>query len=165
MLSSDTKTTSLHYKGLTDQEVEGSRKKYGQNILTPPERDPWWKLYLEKFEDPVIRILIIAAFLAIGIGIFHHEYIEGIGIIIAIFLATTLAFVNEYQASREFDILNKVNDEVPIKVIRNGNYTTVPKKDLVVGDIVILETGEEIPADGRVLEAVSFEVDESRFTG
>jgi len=165
MLSGDTKTTSLHYKGLTDEEVEVSRKKYGQNILTPPERDPWWKLYLEKFEDPVIRILIIAAFLAIGIGIFHHEYIEGIGIIIAIFLATTLAFINEYQASREFDILNKVNDEVPIKVIRNGNYTTVPKKNLVVGDIVILETGEEIPADGRVLESVSFEVDESRFTG
>ena len=165
MTSGNTKTASIQYKGLTEKEVEENRKKYGPNILTPPKREPWWKLYLEKFADPVIRILIIAAFLAIITGIFHGEYIEGIGIIIAIFLATTLAFINEYQANREFDILNQVNDEVPIKVIRNDQYLTVPKKDLVVGDIVILETGEEVPADGKILEAVSLEVDESGFTG
>ena len=104
------------FKGLTSAEVEESRKQHGSNILTPPERDPWWKLFLEKFDDPVIRILIIAAVIAIAVGAIHGEYGEGVGIIIAILLATTLAFLNEYKAGKEFDILNQVNDEVPVKV-------------------------------------------------
>ncbi|MBC7910086.1 MAG: haloacid dehalogenase, partial [Pyrinomonadaceae bacterium] len=155
----------LRYSGLTTAEVEASREKYGTNVMTPPERDPWWKLFLEKFDDPVIRILIVAAVIAISVGVFHGEYLEGIGIVIAILLATILAFLNEYKANKEFDILNRVNDEVLVKVIRNGEYTTVPRKDIVVSDIALVELGEEIPADGEVLEAVSLQVDESRLTG
>lgn len=156
---------TLTFKGLTLAEVEVSRKKHGANVLTPPEREPWWKQFLEKFDDPVIRILMIAAVIAIGAGALHNDYLEGVGIMVAILLATTLAFLNEYKANKEFDILNQVNDEVPIKVIRDGNFTTVPRKDLVVGDVVLVELGEETPADGRILEAVSLQIDESRLTG
>ncbi len=152
-------------RGLSPDEVESRRRQYGDNVLTPPKRDPWWKLYLEKFDDPVIRILIIAAVIAIGVGIVEGQYAEGVGILIAIFLATTLAFLNEYRAAREFDILNQVSDEVPVKVIRDGSYTSVPRKDLVVDDVALIEAGEECPADGELLEAVSLEVDESRLTG
>lgn len=156
---------TLRFTGLTLAEVEASRQECGANVLTPPERDPWWKLFLEKFDDPVIRILMIAAVVAIGVGIIDGKYFEGIGIIVAILLATVLAFVNEYKANKEFDILNQVSDEVPVKVIREGNFTAVPRKDIVVADIVLLEVGEETPADGQVLEAVSLQVDESRLTG
>ena len=153
------------YRGLTQAEVEANRQKYGSNLLTPPKRSPWWKLWLEKFDDPVIRILIIAAVIAITVGIFEGNYVEGLGIIAAIILATSVAFLNEYKASKEFDILNQVNDEIPIAVIRDNKVTTVPKKDLVVGDIVLIETGDEIAADGQVLEAVSLEVNEASLTG
>ncbi|MDR2353785.1 MAG: calcium-translocating P-type ATPase, PMCA-type [Deltaproteobacteria bacterium] len=155
----------LEYTGLTPEEVEESRRLHGANILTPPPRDPWWKLYLEKFEDPIIRILLVAAVIAILAGIIEGQYAEGIGIIIAVFLATTLGFINEYKAGQEFDILNKVSDDESIKVIRGGSYTSIPKKDLVVGDIVALEQGEEIPADGEVLNAISFQVNEASLTG
>lgn len=165
MADTSHKQLTGRFKGLTSTEVEASRQKYGRNILTPPERDPWWKLLLEKFDDPVIRILIIAAIIAVGVGIADGKYAEGIGIIIAILLATTLAFVNEYKANKEFDILNQVNDEAPVKVIRNGNITTVPKKDLVVDDIALIELGEEVPADGEILDAVSLHVNESCLTG
>ncbi len=153
------------YRGLTQAEVEASRQKYGSNLLTPPKRSPWWKLWLEKFDDPVIRILIIAAVIAITVGIFEGNYVEGLGIIAAILLATTVAFLNEYKASKEFDILNQVNDEIPITVIRDNNVTTIPKRDLVVGDFVIIETGDEIPADAQVIEAVSLQVNEASLTG
>jgi Ca2+-transporting ATPase len=165
MAETSHKQLTGRFKGLTSAEIEASRQKYGSNILTPPERDPWWKLLLEKFDDPVIRILIIAAIIAIGVGIADGKYAEGIGIILAVALATTLAFLNEYKANKEFDILNQVNDEVPVKVIRDGHITTVPKKDLVVGDIALVELGEEIPADGQILEAVSFHVNEACLTG
>jgi Ca2+-transporting ATPase len=155
----------LPFEGLTSEEVKVNRQKYGVNVLTPPKRDPLWKLFLEKFEDPVIRILMIAAAIAISVGIFEGEYAEGLGIVAAILLATTLAFVNEYKADQEFNILNQVYDEVAIKVIRDGNFTTIPRKDLVVGDIVYVEQGEEIPADGQVLEEVSLEIDQSKITG
>ena len=154
-----------HFNGLTSQEVLESRRKHGKNVLTPPVREPWWKLYLEKYDDPIIRILLIAAFIAFLVGLAHNEYVEAIGIVIAIFLATTMAFVNEYKAGKEFDILNKVNDDVEFKVIRDGEYRSVVKKDLVVGDILLLETGEEVPADAVVEEAVALQVDESTLTG
>lgn len=157
--------THLRFRGLSAAEVEASRREHGANVLTPPERDPWWKLFLEKFDDPVIRILLIAAFIAIAVGLVDGKYFEGIGIITAILLATGLAFANEYKANKEFDILNRVNDEVPVKVIRDGRYTTVPRRDVVVGDVALVETGEEVPADGDVLEAVSFKLDQSRLTG
>lgn len=154
-------------KGLSPAEVEQSRRQHGTNVITPPERDPWWKLFLEKFDDPVIRILLIAAVIAIVAGAMHvpPEYFEGIGIIIAVLLATTLAFLNEYKANKEFDILNQVNDDVPIKVIRDAQVTSVPRRDLVVGDLVLVEAGEEVPTDGVLVEAVSLQVNESGLTG
>ncbi|MDR1577077.1 MAG: calcium-translocating P-type ATPase, PMCA-type [Deltaproteobacteria bacterium] len=152
-------------KGLTAAEVLESRRIHGPNILTPPPRDPWWKLYLEKYEDPIIRILLVAAVIAILAGVIEGQYTEGIGIIIAVFLATTIGFINEYKAGQEFDILNRVSDEEPIKVIRDGAHASIPKKDLVVNDLAILEQGEEIPADGEVIESVSFQVNEASLTG
>jgi Ca2+-transporting ATPase len=151
--------------GLTPAQVEESRRLHGANVLTPPPREPWWRLYLEKFEDPIIRILLVAAVIAILAGVIEGQYAEGIGIILAVLLATTLGFINEYKAGQEFDILNKVSDDEPVKVVRGGAYTSIPKKDLVVGDIVELEQGEEIPADGEVVSAVSLQVNEASLTG
>ncbi|MDR0355789.1 MAG: calcium-translocating P-type ATPase, PMCA-type [Deltaproteobacteria bacterium] len=159
------KSDKPEFHGLNPAEVEESRRLHGANILTPPPREPWWKLYLEKFEDPIIRILLVAAVIAILAGIIEGQYAEGIGIIIAVLLATTLGFVNEYKAGQEFDILNKVSDDESIKVIRDGVYCSIPKKDLVVGDIISLEQGEEIPADAEVLSVVSFQVNEASLTG
>ena len=157
--------SKLKWEGLTSAQADESRRKHGANLLTPPERDPWWKQFLEKFDDPVIRILMIAAFIAIGVGFFHGQYIEGVGIITAVLLATTIAFVNEYRANKEFEILNKVNDDVPVKVVRDGRLTTVPRRDVVVGDVVLIELGEALPADGQLLEAVSLQVNEASLTG
>lgn len=153
------------YQGLTSKEVLESREKNGSNILTPPKRDPLWKLFLEKFEDPIIRILLIAAFLSLGISFIHNQFIETIGIFCAIFLATGVSFWFEMDASKKFDLLNRVNDETLVKVIRGGNISEISKKDVVVGDVVILDTGEEVPADGELLEAVSLSVNESSLTG
>lgn len=163
--ASPSTSSSGKLKGLSGPQVAESRRKNGANVMTPPKRDPWWKLFLEKFDDPVIRILMIAAVIAIGVGAMHGEYLEGIGIIIAVLLATTLAFLNEFKANREFDILNQVNDDVPIKVVRDGQMCAVPRKDIVVGDLVFVEAGEEVPADGVLLEAMAVEVNESGLTG
>ncbi|MEI6678581.1 MAG: calcium-translocating P-type ATPase, PMCA-type [Mariniphaga sp.] len=154
-----------HFSGLTTGQVIESRKKFGSNLLTPPKRDPLWKLFLEKFEDPIIRILLIAAFLSLGIAFIHNAFAETIGIFFAIFLATGVAFAFETDANRKFDILNQVNDDTLMKVIRNGNISEIQKKEIVVGDIVLLGTGEEVPADGLLLEAVSLQIDESCLTG
>lgn len=153
------------FSGLSSTEVEESRSLYGVNLLTPPERDPWWKQWLSKFDDPVIRILIIAASIQIGIGIFHGGIVEGLAIIAAILLATTLAFANEFRANREFDILNQVHEEIPVKVIRNRAVGSVARSQIVVGDVILLDAGEEIPADGVVLQESALMVDESKLTG
>lgn len=158
-----TQMTAL--RGLTPAEVEASRRLHGANVLTPPPRDPWWKLLLEKYDDPVIRILLIAAVLAFGVGLVDGRFAEGLGIVIAILLATTIAFFNEYRAAREFEILNRTSDETPVKVLRDRHFTTVPRREIVVGDLVQLEVGDEVPADGQVLEAVGLQIDESRLTG
>lgn len=154
-----------HYTGLSDTQVLESRKQHGENILTPPSKTPLWKLFLEKFEDPIVRILLIAALLSLGISFVNKEFTETIGIFCAIFLATGVAFWFELDANKKFDVLNQVNDDTLVKVIRNGNVSEIPKKDIVVGDIVILETGDEVPADGELLEAVSLQIDESALTG
>jgi len=162
-----------HYIGLTNAEVLESRKKYGVNILTPPEKEPLWKQFLEKFTDPLIIILMIAGVLSIGISFYEYfglsegftVFFEPIGIFVAILLATGLAFYFELKADKEFAILNQVNDDELVEVIRNGNATQIPKKDVVVGDIVIINTGAEVPADGELLECVSLSVDESTLTG
>lgn len=154
-----------HYTGRTTEQVEASRQRYGKNILTPPARTPLWKLFLEKFKDPIIKILLAAALLSLVISIIHNEYAETIGIFAAIFLATGVAFWFEMDANRKFELLNQVNDDILYKVIRNGNIHEVAKQDIVVGDIIVLETGEEIPADGELIEAISLQVNESTLTG
>lgn len=151
--------------GLTDEEVRKSRAEYGVNLLTPPKRPSLWKLYLEKFEDPVVRVLLVAAFFSLIISVVENEYAETVGIIAAILLATGIGFFFEYDANKKFDLLNAVNEETLVKVIRNGHIQEIPRKDVVVGDIVVLETGEEIPADGELLEAISLQVNESNLTG
>ncbi|MFI3294966.1 MAG: cation-transporting P-type ATPase, partial [Rikenellaceae bacterium] len=155
----------MNIKGLNPQQVNESRAKYGSNILTPAPRTPLWKLFLEKFNDPIIRILLIAALLSLIISIRQGHYAETIGIFAAILLATGVAFIFEVDASRKFDILNQVNDDTLYKVIRDGQTIEIGKKELVVGDVVILETGEEIPADGELLEATALTVNESTLTG
>ena len=162
---STTKKDDYYHVGLTDDEVLQSREKNGINLLTPPKRPSLWKLYLEKFEDPVVRVLLVAAAFSLIISIIENEYAETIGIIAAILLATGIGFFFEYDASKKFDLLNAVNEETLVKVIRNGRVQEIPRKDIVVGDIVILETGEEIPADGELLEAISLQVNESNLTG
>ncbi|MDR0725181.1 MAG: calcium-translocating P-type ATPase, PMCA-type, partial [Prevotellaceae bacterium] len=163
-----------HYTGLTDAEVLESRKKHGENILTPPEKESLWAQFFEKFTDPIIVILLIA--LALSVGVSFYEYFSGqhagisaffepAGILIAVLLATVVGFFFELSANKKFEILNKVNDDTLVKVIRNGNICQIPKKEVVVGDIVILETGEEVPADGELLEAVSLQINESTLTG
>lgn len=158
-------------KGLTDAQVKESRELYGANILTPPKKEPLWKLFIEKFKDPIIRILLIAAVLSLGIAIFEHvssgegHYAETIGIFCAILLATGVAFWFEMDANKKFDVLNQVSDDSLVKVIRNGNVVEVPRQDIVVGDMVILATGDEVPADGELFEAISLQIDESSLTG
>lgn len=162
-----------HYVGLTDDQVTENREKYGINILTPPEKEPLWKRFLEKFRDPLIIILVIAGVLSVGISCYEFwgleagagVFFEPTGIFIAILLATGLSFLFEYKADKEFELLNQVNDDEPVQVIRNGNAVQITRKEVVTGDIVILNTGEEIPADGELLEAVSLNIDESTLTG
>ncbi len=152
-------------KGLTRQQAEKSRREYGENILTPPKKESVWKLFLEKFDDPVIRILLVAAFLSLGISFVEREFAETIGIFCAILLSTGISFWFEYDAEKKFDLLGKVDDDTLYKVLRDGEVHPIGKKEIVVGDIVFLETGEEIPADGILLESMSLSVNESNLTG
>lgn len=162
-----------HYVGLTTEQVAQSREQHGANVLTPPAKDPLWKQFAEKLSDPLIIVLLIAGALSIGISIYERFWLnegaevffEPVGIFVAIFLATGLAFYFELQADKEFSILNQVNDDELVEVVRNGNTTQVMRKDVVVGDIVVLSTGQEVPADAELLEAIHLNVDESTLTG
>ena len=162
-----------HYKGLTDAQVVESRQKYGENTFTAVEGEPLWKQFLEKFTDPIIIILLVALVFSFGVSFYEytvhdtgiHAFLEPVGILFAILLATGVAFYFEQKANKQFEILNQVNDDIYYKVIRNERITQVLKKDIVVGDIVIIETGEEVPADGELLEAVSLHLNESTLTG
>ena len=151
--------------GLTSEQVEASRRQHGRNLLTPPKRPSIWRLYAEKYKDPIIRILLIAALFSLGIGIYENEYVETIGILVAVFLATTIGFYFEYDAQKKFDILNALGQEELVTVIRDSQAMQVPRSELVVGDVVILEQGVEIPADGLLLEAINLQVNESSLTG
>ncbi|MDD2595463.1 MAG: cation-translocating P-type ATPase [Bacteroidales bacterium] len=152
-------------KGLTKDEVIQSRRTHGSNDLTPPVRMKWYKMLLGKFNDPIIKLLLFATVLSFISGYFHGSLTESIGILLAIFLATFLSFINEYKASKEFDILNQISDTVPVKVLRDCKVMEIPKTEIVVGDIVFLEQGDEIPADGDILEAMNLSVNESTLNG
>jgi Ca2+-transporting ATPase len=160
-----TTNETYYHSGLSEDEVQINRAKYGDNLLTPPKRPSLWKLYLEKFQDPVVKVLLVAAIFSLIISFIEQEFAETIGIIFAILLATGIGFFFEYDANKKFDLLNAVNEETLVKVIRAGKVREVPRKDVVVGDIIILETGEEIPADGELIEALSLQVNESNLTG
>ena len=162
------------YTGLTTAQVEESRSKYGSNILTPPKKESLWKKFLEKFEDPIIRILLVAWVLSMVISAVHcwgpeqagvQAFLEPLGIFFAIVLASTIGFIFEVKAARAFELLNTVNDDVLVTVERDGRVQQVGRKDVVVGDIVILNTGDEIPADGTLIESTSMQVNESTLTG
>lgn len=162
-----------HYKGLTETEVEESRKKHGENILTPPEKESLFVLFLEKFKDPIIKILMVALLLSVGVSCYQfftekeaaNVFLEPLGILVAVLLATCVSFIFEYNANKKFEILNQVNDDTLVKVIREHHLKEIPRKEVVVGDIVLLNTGDEIPADGRLLESISLQVNESTLTG
>ena len=172
-INNNTMESKHHYTGLTAREVAQSRSKYGENVLTPPAKAPLWLQFLDKFRDPLIIILLIAGALSILISCYEYfalgdgptVFFEPVGIFVAIMLATGLSFYFEYQADKEFAILNKVNDDEPVEVIRDSNTTLIPRREVVVGDIVIVNTGEEIPADGELMESTLLNVDESTLTG
>ena len=162
------------YQGLNPEQVAESRRLHGENVLTPPEKTSLWKQFLEKFEDPIIRILLVAWVLSMVIAGVHcwgpeaagfSAFLEPLGIFFAIMLASCVGFFFEVKANRAFDVLNTVNDDILVTVIRGGKITEVPRRDIVVGDIVLLGTGDEVPADGHLLEAVSLQINESTLTG
>ena len=165
--------SAAHHQGLSEQQVLENRTRYGINILTPPEKEPLWKQFLEKFSDPIIKILLVALLLSVGVAFYQFftgtepasVFLEPAGILAAILLATCVGFAFEVSANKKFEILNQVNDDTMVQVIRGGNICELPRRDVVVGDIVILNTGEEVPADGVLLEAVSLQVNESTLTG
>ncbi|MCF0164169.1 MAG: calcium-translocating P-type ATPase, PMCA-type [Bacteroidales bacterium] len=152
-------------RGLTSEQVERSRQEHGNNDLTPPAREKWWKLLLSKFDDPIIKLLLLATVLSFITGYFNGSMTESIGIMLAIFLATFLSFINEYRAGKEFDILNRLSDSEPVKAYRNGEVTEIPKTEIVVGDVLVLEQGDEVPADCIILEAITLSVNESSLNG
>ena len=162
-----------HQTGLTDEQVIASRREHGDNVLTQPLREPLWKQFLEKFKDPLIKILLFALVLSVGLSLYEYYGLhagvsvlfEPTGIFIAIVLATLVGFLVEVNANKKFRLLNQSDDHVKVKVMRSGHVTQVPRCDIVVGDIVILETGEKVPADGTIIDSLNLTVDESSFTG
>ena len=152
-------------EGLTAAEVEKSRLEHGENVLTPPRRQSMWRLYIEKYQDPMIRILLVAAVVSLALAFVKQDFIETLGIIFAIILATTVGFFFERDAARKFDVLTQLGEEQPVKVVREGKVVEIPRREVVVGDVVIVETGDEVPADGQLFESTDLQVDESSLTG
>ena len=151
--------------GLSDEQVRTSRQQYGDNVLTPPKKTSLWKLYLDKYRDPIIQILLVAALVSLVLAFVEHDFVETLGIFIAIFIATTVGFYFECDAARKFRVLTAINEDQPVKVRRNGKVMEVPRRDVVVGDIILVETGDEVPADAVLVEAVNLQIDESSLTG
>ena len=152
-------------QGLTAAQVLQSRLEHGENVLTPPKQQSKWRLYLEKYEDPMVRILLVAALVSLALSFVKQDFVETLGIIAAIILATTVGFYFECDAARRFSILTQMGEEQSVKVMRDGRLQEIPRREIVVGDIVIVETGDEVPADGKLLEAIDLQVDESSLTG
>ena len=152
-------------QGISSNQVEALRAKYGENVLTPPQRKSVWRLYVEKYNDPIIKILLVAASISLALAFVNGEYMEVVGIFVAIFLATTIGFYFELDASRRFDELTALGEEQPVRVIRNGQVQLIARREVVVGDVVLLEVGDEVPADGTLFDANNLQIDEASLTG
>ena len=151
--------------GLTDEQVKQSRERYGRNVLTPPHRTSLWKLYLDKYRDPIIQILLVAVFVSLILAFIEHNFMETIGIFVAVFLATTVGFYFERDAAKKFNVLTALSEEQPVKVRRGGKVMQIPRHDIVVGDVVLIEVGDEVPADGELLVSTDLQINESTLTG
>lgn len=151
--------------GLTDEQVKQSREQHGKNVLTPPQRTSLWKLYLDKYRDPVIQILLVAAFVSLILAFIEKNFMETIGIFVAVFLATTVGFYFERDAAKKFNLLTALSEEQPVKVRRNGKVMEIPRHDVVVGDVVLVEVGDEVPADGELIVCNDLQINESTLTG
>ena len=151
--------------GLTDEQVKQSREQYGRNVLTPPHCTSLWKLYLDKYRDPIIQILLVAAFVSLILAFIEHNFMETIGIFVAVFLATTVGFYFERDAAKKFNVLTALSEEQPVKVRRGGKVMQIPRHDIVVGDVVLIEVGDEVPADGELLVSTDLQINESTLTG
>lgn len=151
--------------GLTDEQVKQSREQHGKNVLTPPQRTSLWKLYLDKYRDPIIQILLVAAFVSLILAFIEKNFMETIGIIVAVFLATTVGFYFERDAAKKFNLLTALSEEQPVKVRRNGKVMEIPRHDVVVGDVVLVEVGDEVPADGELIVCNDLQINESALTG
>ena len=151
--------------GLTDEQVKQSREQYGRNVLTPPHRTSLWKLYLDKYRDPIIQILLVAAFVSLILAFIEHNFMETIGIFVAVFLATTVGFYFERDAAKKFNVLTALSEEQPVKVRRGGKVMQIPRHDIVVGDVALIEVGDEVPADGELLVSTDLQINESTLTG
>lgn len=151
--------------GLTDEQVKQSREQHGKNVLTPPQRTSLWKLYLDKYRDPIIQILLVAAFVSLILAFIEKNFMETIGIFVAVFLATTVGFYFERDAAKKFNLLTVLSEEQPVKVRRNGKVMEIPRHDVVVGDIVLVEVGDEVPADGELIVCNDLQINESALTG
>lgn len=151
--------------GLTDEQVKQSREQHGRNVLTPPQRTSLWKLYLDKYRDPIIQILLVAAFVSLILAFIEKNYMETIGIFVAVFLATTVGFYFERDAAKKFNLLTALSEEQPVKVRRNGKVMEIPRHDVVVGDVVLVEVGDEVPADGELIVCNDLQINESTLTG
>ena len=165
MSTQNIRNERVHHTGLTDEQVAANRIKFGKNILTPPPTASLWKLYLDKYRDPIIQVLLVAAAVSLVLAFVEQNFIESIGIFVAIFFATSIGFYFERDAAKKFNILNALNEESLVKVQRNGHVVEIPRKDVVVGDLMIIEVGDEIPADGKLVKAVDLLIDESSLTG
>ena len=151
--------------GLTDEQVKQSREQHGKNVLTPPQRTSLWKLYLDKYRDPIIQILLVAAFVSLILAFIEKNFMETIGIFVAVFLATTVGFYFERDAAKKFNLLTALSEEQPVKVRRNGKVIEIPRHDVVVGDVVLVEVGDEVPADGELIVCNDLQINESTLTG
>ena len=151
--------------GLTDEQVKQSREQHGRNVLTPPHRTSLWKLYLDKYRDPIIQILLVAAFVSLILAFIEHNFMETIGIFVAVFLATTVGFYFERDAAKKFNVLTALSEEQPVKVRRGGKVMQIPRHDIVVGDVVLIEVGDEVSADGELLVSTDLQINESTLTG
>ena len=151
--------------GLTDEQVKQSREQHGKNVLTPPQRTSLWKLYLDKYRDPIIQILLVAAFVSLILAFIEKNFMETIGIFVAVFLATTVGFYFERDAAKKVNLLTALSEEQPVKVRRNGKVMEIPRHDVVVGDVVLVEVGDEVPADGELIVCNDLQINESALTG